>query len=110
MCVTYTWMAREARSYPDTPGTAPTVDEYRWISEMSALAKSTGNQLVWGEGSSASCGGVDGISNVFGSGLWALDALLEFAWRGVTLSILSGTPQATCRWSFSVCSLPPPLF
>jgi hypothetical protein len=54
----------------------------------------TGQVNVWGEGGTASCGGVDGISNTFASAQWNVDILFEFATRGVQLAIFSGTPQA----------------
>jgi hypothetical protein len=66
------------------------------VSDYTAAIKrvGTGQVNVWGEGATASCGGVDGISNTFASALWNVDMLFEFATRGVQLAIFSGTPQA----------------
>ncbi len=67
---------------------------YQWISDSAAKAKAVGSQLVWGEAGTASCGGNDGISNVFGAALWTLDILCESVIRGVRHMLFSGAPQA----------------
>lgn len=68
---------------------------YEWVSQLTGATKATNTINVWGEGGTASCSGVKGISDVFGSGLWSVDILFEMAQRGVGFSIFSGTPQAT---------------
>lgn len=67
---------------------------YQWVSDLSVLTKASNTLNVWGEGGSASCSGVSGISDVFGSGLWAIDQMFEMAFRGISLACLSGSPQA----------------
>ena len=57
-----------------------------------------------GEGNSASCGGRDGVSNVFGTALWALDTLLEVAAVGVSQWSFHGGPKA--RDMYTAISFP----
>ncbi|KAL3894553.1 MAG: hypothetical protein SGCHY_005207 [Lobulomycetales sp.] len=51
-------------------------------------------QVIFSEFGSASCGGVPGVSNAFGSGLWVLRAAFETAFRGIDYACFSGSPQA----------------
>jgi hypothetical protein len=85
----------------DSPRDMNGENEYEWVEKLTDAVKAQGaNKLnVWGEGGSASCGGNDGISNVFGSGLWALDILYDMAIRGVELSMFSGLPNNHCKIS-----------
>ena len=52
-----------------------------------------GLPLHIGEGNSASCGGTTGVSDVFASALWALDALLAVAAVGVSRWNIHGGPH-----------------
>jgi hypothetical protein len=47
-----------------------------------------------GEGNSASCGGKEGVSDVFASALWALDTLLAVAEVGVSMWNFHGGPTS----------------
>lgn len=63
-------------------------------------ANSQGSQTIWNEGGTASCSGVVGISNVFGSALWAVDSAFDMSYRGVANGCYSGSPQALCLFLF----------
>jgi hypothetical protein len=49
--------------------------------------------VVFSELGSASCSGVDGVSNAFGSSLWVIRAAFETAFRGIDYACFSGSPQ-----------------
>jgi hypothetical protein len=68
---------------------------YDRLSETIATTKQNtpGNKVVFSELGSASCSGVDGVSNAFGSGLWLIRAAFETAFRGIDYACFSGSPQ-----------------
>ncbi|KAL3897939.1 MAG: hypothetical protein SGCHY_003072 [Lobulomycetales sp.] len=53
-----------------------------------------GMQVVWNEAGTASCGGLPGISDAFGSALWATDAAMSAAYLQLRDIQFSGMPQA----------------
>jgi len=73
---------------------SPAPNEYQYVSDLTAFSNFRGKRTVLSEGGSASCKGVPGISDVFGSALWTVDTLFEMAFRGVSRAFLSGSPQA----------------
>jgi hypothetical protein len=75
----------------------PADNAYDWVSQYTAATKRTGSLNIWAEGGTASCKGVAGISDVFASGIWTVDILFEFAWRGVYIACMAGAPQAVCK-------------
>jgi len=66
---------------------------YQFVTD--AIGASSGGQgVIWNEGGTASCSGLDGISDAFGAALWAVDAAFEMSFRGVMAGCFSGAPQA----------------
>lgn len=70
----------------------PNVNEYNWVSNVLSELRKNGQEMIWGEGGSASCNGTAGVSDVYVSALWTLDTLFEYAWRNVKRATLSGAP------------------
>lgn len=64
-----------------------------FLEPYGAAAAAAGVPLVVGEGNSVSCGGRDGVSNVFGTALWAVDALFNAAAAGARRWNFHGGPQ-----------------
>ena len=64
-----------------------------FLTPFAAASRAAGLPFRVGEGNSASCGGRDGVSNVFGSALWALDTLLALAEVGVSQFNFHGGPK-----------------
>jgi hypothetical protein len=58
-----------------------------------AYVRSLGIPFYIGEGNSVSCGGMPGVSNVFGATLWAMDSLFSVASVGVGRWNFHGGPQ-----------------
>jgi hypothetical protein len=76
-----------------------------YLAPFAAAARAAGNlPFRVGEGNSASCGGRDNVSNVFGTALWALDTLLEVAAVGVSQWNFHGGPKA--RDMYTAVSFP----
>ncbi|KAJ3203571.1 hypothetical protein HK099_001472, partial [Clydaea vesicula] len=69
---------------------------YKIYSSAKDTLQATGKpgKIIWNEAGTASCGGVEGISNAFASGLWTLDSGFLTSTIGVDHQLLSGTPQA----------------
>lgn len=65
-----------------------------FLAPFAAEARASNIPFHVGEGNSISCGGRDGISNVFGSALWALDTLLSVAKVGVSMWNFHGGPSS----------------
>ena len=53
--------------------------------------------VQYGEFGSASCGGVDGVSESFAAALFTLDSLFEFAKAGLNSICISGNPSSQCK-------------
>lgn len=70
--------------------------KYDFIKQtISSLKQSSPNtQVILTELGSASCAGIAGVSDTFGSGLWAVGAAMELASAGVTYAAFTGSPQA----------------
>jgi hypothetical protein len=65
-----------------------------FLAPFATAARAAGIKFVIGEGNSCSCGGRAGVSDVFGTALWALDMLLAVAEVGVSSWNFHGGPQA----------------
>jgi hypothetical protein len=70
------------------------VGSARFLAPFAFAAYSNKIPFHVGEGNSASCGGTNGVSNVFASALWALDALLSVAEVGVSMFNFHGGPTS----------------
>jgi len=70
-----------------------------YLAPFAAASRAAGLPFRVGEGNSASCGGRDGVSNVFGTALWAFDTLLEVAAVGVSQWSFHGGPRASDRYT-----------
>ena len=70
-----------------------------YLAPFAAASRAAGLPFRVGEGNSASCGGRDGVSNVFGTALWALDTLLEVAAVGVQQWNFHGGPKARDKYT-----------
>lgn len=73
-----------------------------YVAPFAAEARAAGVAFRIGEGNSVSCGGRANVSNVLGTALWALDALLACAAVGVSTFNFHGGP----RDAYSPLALP----
>jgi len=64
-----------------------------FLQPFAISASDAGVPFRVGEGNSASCGGVKGTSDVFGSSLWALDTLLSLALLNTSMYNFHGGPH-----------------
>jgi len=80
------------------------VGSAEYLAPFAAASRAAGVPFRVGEGNSASCGGRDGVSNVFGTALWALDTLLAVAEVGVEQWNFHGGPKA--RDNYTPISFP----
>ena len=76
----------------------------KYLAPFAAASRAAGVPFRVGEGNSASCGGRDNVSNVFGTALWALDTLLAVAEVGVEQWNFHGGPKA--RDNYTPISFP----
>ncbi|KAJ3186587.1 hypothetical protein HDU85_007407 [Gaertneriomyces sp. JEL0708] len=74
--------------------TTPSSREFEWLDGVSDFVNGNNQLLVWGEGGSASCNGVPGVSDVFAAALWTVDMSFEMAYRNVSYAFLSGVAQS----------------
>jgi hypothetical protein len=67
---------------------------YDFMITAKAAADLVGSKVSWNEAGSASCGGLEGISDAFGAALWAVDASFSMAYLQVDDVLFNGLPQA----------------
>lgn len=67
---------------------------YEFFTDAVNVGNEFGVKVIWNEAGTASCGGVEGISDVFGSALWTVDAAFTSGFLGVDDMLLAGAPQA----------------
>ena len=78
-------------------------DETLQLAEMSLRAAATDpktgkkQDVLYGEFGSASCGGIDSVSESFAAGIFILDSLFELAKKGLKSVCISGNPSSQCK-------------
>ena len=63
---------------------------------MTIKAASTNQRVFYTEYGSASCGGLDGVSDSFASAIFTLDSLFELAQKKIFSVAISGNPHSHC--------------
>ena len=78
--------------------TAPSLQTINFITASQQAVNNTKKKYVFTEFGTASCGGVAGVSDVFGAALFAIDFLFELASRGVHWACIASHPHAFCNF------------
>ena len=74
----------------------PSADTLR-LADLSIQAASSNQRVLYTEYGSASCGGVDGLSDSFAAGIFTLDSLFELAQKNIHSVAISGNPRSHCN-------------